>query len=540
MNISRSSGVLLHPLSLGGPWPCGTMGDEARLFVDFCTQARLGWWQILPLGPTAFGDSPYQSPSAFAGNPYLIDPQALAAQGLLSREELESYRCTRGKESVPSLTRSKHSERNSQDRLSLARPEVGDNTLPSLSNHQEYVDYTSLFATNAKLMEAAWSHFRANSVDQEQSTFDQFCKSNISWLDDYALFTAIKEKEQYRPWYEWPQKLKSREHSALEEFEKSNKELICRIKFTQFLFFEQWLALKQYANSKGLKLIGDIPIFAAWDSADVWAHRELFQLDEKGRPIRVAGVPPDYFTATGQLWGNPLYDWQAHEQEGYAWWIARVQHSLKLVDALRIDHFRGFEAYWAVPFGEPTAKNGYWEKGPGHRLFDALNRELGELPIIAEDLGFITPEVIELRDSLGFPGMRILQFAFELEEDNQDYPHNYLKHCIAYTGTHDNDTAMGWLSHAPLAAKKRALSYMHAKPSTFYQDIVRTAWASPAMLAIAPMQDFLGLGTEARMNFPGTTSGWWRWRMNNESLKPVLAHRIRRLSETYFRASTAG
>jgi 4-alpha-glucanotransferase len=516
------------------------MGDEARLFVDFCTQARLGWWQILPLGPTAFGDSPYQSPSAFAGNPYLIDPQALAAQGLLSREELESYRCTRGKESVPSLTRSKHSERNSQDRLSLARPEVGDNTLPSLSNHQEYVDYTSLFATNAKLMEAAWSHFRANSVDQEQSTFDQFCKSNISWLDDYALFTAIKEKEQYRPWYEWPQKLKSREHSALEEFEKSNKELICRIKFTQFLFFEQWLALKQYANSKGLKLIGDIPIFAAWDSADVWAHRELFQLDEKGRPIRVAGVPPDYFTATGQLWGNPLYDWQAHEQEGYAWWIARVQHSLKLVDALRIDHFRGFEAYWAVPFGEPTAKNGYWEKGPGHRLFDALNRELGELPIIAEDLGFITPEVIELRDSLGFPGMRILQFAFELEEDNQDYPHNYLKHCIAYTGTHDNDTAMGWLSHAPLAAKKRALSYMHAKPSTFYQDIVRTAWASPAMLAIAPMQDFLGLGTEARMNFPGTTSSWWRWRMNNESLKPVLAHRIRRLSETYFRASTAG
>ena len=539
MNISRSSGVLLHPLSLGGPWPCGTMGDEARLFVDFCTQARLGWWQILPLGPTAFGDSPYQSPSAFAGNPYLIDPQALAAQGLLSREELESYRCTRGKESVPSLTRSKHSERNSQDRLSLARPEVGDNALPSLSNHQEYVDYTSLFATNAKLMEAAWSHFRANSVDQEQATFDQFCKSNISWLDDYALFTAIKEKEQYRPWYEWPQKLKSREHSALEEFEKNNKELICRLKFTQFLFFEQWLALKQYANSKGLKLIGDIPIFAAWDSADVWAHRELFQLDEKGRPIRVAGVPPDYFTATGQLWGNPLYDWQAHEQEGYAWWIARVQHSLKLVDALRIDHFRGFEAYWAVPFGEPTAKNGYWEKGPGHRLFDALNRELGELPIIAEDLGFITPEVIELRDSLGFPGMRILQFAFELEEDNQDYPHNYLKHCIAYTGTHDNDTAMGWLSHAPLAAKKRALSYMHAKPSTFYQDIVRTAWASPAMLAIAPMQDFLGLGTEARMNFPGTTSGWWRWRMNNESLKPVLAHRIRRLSETYFRASTA-
>ena len=539
MNISRSSGVLLHPLSLGGPWPCGTMGDEARLFVDFCTQARLGWWQILPLGPTAFGDSPYQSPSAFAGNPYLIDPQALAAQGLLSREELESYRCTRGKESVPSLTRSKQSERNSQDRLSLAQPEVGDNTLPSLSNHQEYVDYASLFANNAKLMEAAWSHFKANAVDQEQATFDQFCKSNISWLDDYALFTAIKEKEQYRPWYEWPQRLKSREHSALEEFEKGNKELICRLKFTQFLFFEQWLALKQYANSKGLKLIGDIPIFAAWDSADVWAHRELFQLDEKGRPIRVAGVPPDYFTATGQLWGNPLYDWQAHEQEGYAWWIARVQHSLKLVDALRIDHFRGFEAYWAVPFGEPTAENGHWEKGPGHRLFNALKNALGELPIIAEDLGFITPEVIELRDSLGFPGMRILQFAFELEEDNQDYPHNYPKHCIAYTGTHDNDTAMGWLAHAPLAAKKRALSYMHAKPSTFYQDIVRTVWASPAMLAIAPMQDFLGLGTEARMNFPGTTSSWWRWRMNNESLKPALARRIKRLSEVYFRVSSS-
>ncbi len=539
MNIPRSSGVLLHPLSLGGPWPCGTMGDEARLFVDFCTKAHLGWWQILPLGPTAFGDSPYQSPSAFAGNPYLIDPQALEAQGLLSSKELESYRCKRANESVLSLTHSKHSKRNSQNRLSLARLEAENNALPSLSDSLEYVDYERLFATNAKLMEAAWCQFQAKFLGRgrKAAKFDQFCKENAFWLDDYALFAAIKEKEQYRPWFEWPQELRFRDHSALVQFEKDNKELICRLKFTQFLFFEQWLALRQYANSKGLKLIGDIPIFAALDSADVWAHRELFQLDEKGRPIRVAGVPPDYFTATGQLWGNPLYNWQAHEQEGYAWWIARVQHSLKLVDALRIDHFRGFEAYWAVPFGEPTAENGRWEKGPGHRLFDALKSAIGELPIIAEDLGFITPEVIELRDSLGFPGMRILQFAFELEEDNPDYPHNYPQHCIAYTGTHDNDTAMGWFAHAPLAAKKRALSYMHAKPSTFYQDIVRTAWASPAMLAIAPMQDFLGLGTEARMNFPGTTINWWRWRMNKDALSPTLARRIQRLAEIYFRSN---
>ena len=520
MKIPRSGGVLLHPISLGSPWPCGTMGEEARFFVDFCVKSGLGWWQVLPLGPTAFGDSPYQSSSAFAGNPYLIDPQELWAKGLLSSKEIESYRWKKGNKSRPSS----------------ASSEAESSILPSLPEDLEYVDYGRLFTSNARLMDAAWLRYQAKARDEEAAAFDEFCKANMFWLDDYALFAAIKEKEQHRPWYEWPKEFKSRDPNALARFEKGNKELISRLKLTQFLFFEQWIALKRYANRKGLKLIGDVPIFAAWDSADVWAHRELFQLDDMGRPIRVAGVPPDYFTATGQLWGNPLYDWQAHERDAYAWWIERVRHLLKLVDALRIDHFRGFEAYWAVPFEEPTAKHGRWERGPGHRLFDALKSALGELPIIAEDLGFITPEVVELRDSLGFPGMRILQFAFELEEDNPDYPHNYPQHCIAYTGTHDNDTARGWLTHAPIAAKKRALSYMHAKPSTFHQDMVRTVWASPAMLAIAPMQDFLGLGTEARMNFPGTTSGWWRWRMNNESLDPALARRIRRLSEVYFRA----
>jgi 4-alpha-glucanotransferase len=392
-------------------------------------------------------------------------------------------------------------------------------------------------------MEEAWHRFRikrqvspdfAPNSAPMRAAFDAFCTAESAWLDDYALFSAIKETEHYRPWNEWPNALRFRDSHALESFRLKEAARIERIKFTQWIFFSQWKALKEYANSNGVRLIGDIPIFAAGDSADVWAHRELFQLDSEGRPIYVAGVPPDYFTATGQLWGNPLYNWKVHAEDGYSWWIARVQHSLQLVDALRIDHFRGFEAYWAVPAGEATAQHGHWEKGPGHALFNALNEALGELPIIAEDLGFITPEVTELRDSLGFPGMRILQFAFESEEDSQDYPHNYPRHCIAYTGTHDNDTAMGWFAHAPRKTQRRALSYIHGSARTFAHDLIRTAWASPAMLAIAPLQDFLGLASEARMNYPGTTGRWWQWRMKEGSLTPLLARRVRKLSEIYF------
>lgn len=499
MNIPRSCGVLLHPLSLGGPWLCGTLGEEARAFVDFCAKAGIGWWQVLPLGPTAYGDSPYQSPSAFAGNPYLIDPQPLVECGLLTPEELESYR------------------KNSSAKAA------------------EAIDYARLFVMNTELMDRAWLRFKANR--QLQADFGLFCTAHAGWLDDYALFAAIKETEHHHAWNEWPHELRFRERRALSRFAQEHTDSVGRIKFSQFLFFSQWRALREYAHAQGLKIIGDIPIFAAYDSADVWAHPELFRLDGEGRPTHVAGVPPDYFTATGQLWGNPLYSWSVHKKQDYAWWIERVRHSLHLVDALRIDHFRGFEAYWAVPAGEPTAEHGRWEKGPGYSLFNALKEALGELPIIAEDLGFITPEVTELRDSLGFPGMRILQFAFEPEGDNQDYPHNYPRHCIAYTGTHDNDTAMGWLSHAAGPAKRRALAYMRAKGKTFSWDLIRTAWASPAMLAVAPMQDFLGLGSEARMNFPGRQDGYWTWRMRENTPSPGIARRLRRLTETYFRLS---
>lgn len=499
----------MHPLSLQGPWLCGTLGKEAQDFVDFCAKASLAWWQVLPLGPTSYGDSPYQSPSAFALNPYLIDPAMLVEEELLKPEALDGYR-----PQVPS------------SKSGVQRPsDTG-------------IDYAQLFIENARMLESAWECFRKSGGRQNLLThadFERFCANHAFWLDDYALFTAIKETMGHKPWSEWPEDLRLRKPASLARIAEREAGRLGRIKFGQYLAWMQWQQLRQHARRRGVSILGDIPIFAAYDSADVWAHPELFQLDAEGRPTQVAGVPPDYFTATGQLWGNPLYDWKAHERSGFSWWIDRIRHALNLVDALRIDHFRGFEAYWAVPAGEPTAVHGRWEKGPGHALFNALEQALGKLPIIAEDLGFITPEVIELRDSLGFPGMRILQFAFEPDGDNQDYPHHYPEHCIAYTGTHDNDTAMGWFSSARPAARRRALSYLHARARTFSWDMIRGIWSSPAMLAVAPMQDMLGLGSEARMNYPGTMGRWWRWRMPQGSLTPALARRIRRLSQIYFR-----
>jgi len=509
MEIPRSCGVLLHPLSLAGDWPCGTLGEEARAFIDFCAASGLGWWQILPLGPTAFGDSPYQSPSAFAGNPYLISPRLLAERGLLTEDEMERYRGARAPQEPASI------------------------------------DYARLFGANAELARAAWRHYRGGGTARTGDSsiqrpdvdrdFVAFQAANAHWLDDFARFMAIKESEGQRAWNEWPHKLRFREPRALAEFEARHRDDIQRIQFTQYLFFSQWRSLREYAHSRGVNIIGDIPIFAAFDSADVWAHPELFLLNDAREPTRVAGVPPDYFTATGQLWGNPLYRWPAHASQKYDWWIARVRHSLQLVDAMRIDHFRGFEAYWSVPAGAPTAEHGRWEKGPGSTLFDALESRLGALPIIAEDLGFITPEVIALRDSLGFPGMRILQFAFETARDNPDYPHNYPRHCVAYTGTHDNDTASGWYAHAALPTRARARVYLGATSHTISWKMIRAAWSSAASLAIAPMQDFLGAGSEGRMNLPGT-SGWWRWRMTERDLNARLARAIKRLSRACFRA----
>ncbi|MCX7774736.1 MAG: 4-alpha-glucanotransferase [Spirochaetaceae bacterium] len=513
MNIKRSCGVLLHPLSLQGPWLSGTLGTEAFRFVDFLATAGVRWWQILPLGPTAYGDSPYQSPSAFAGNPYFISPEILHAQGLLTEDEVAAMRCS----------------------------------------GSAGVDYGTLFVRSADMLHIAWQTFKKNGgkpgsvrprakrtgelawTMPSAEGFEAFRASQSSWLEDYALFMAIKECHGYAPWNAWPESLHMREPAALASFAESEADRIQRIEFTQYLFHLQWSDLRAYAHGKGVGIIGDIPIFAAYDSADVWAHPELFELDAHRMPRRVAGVPPDYFTATGQLWGNPLYDWVAHERDCFAWWKARVRHALEYVDMLRIDHFRGFEAYWAVPAEADTAIGGTWEKAPGHALFSSLRESLGEVPIIAEDLGFITPEVIELRDRFGFPGMRILQFAFESDTESQDYPHTYPRQCIVYTGTHDNDTARGWFQTAAPKTRQRALAYLHGSSRTFAWDMIRGAWASPAMLAIAPMQDFLDLGSEARLNRPGTTGGWWQWRMPAQALNGRLAARIRTLTKLYFR-----
>ncbi len=498
MKFERSAGILLHPSSLPGLFGIGTLGQEARNFVDFLAGGGVGLWQILPLGPTGYGDSPYQCLSSFAGNLYLLDPEELRALGLASEEDVEACR----------------------------NPNTGK------------VDFGRLFIEKNRLVDAAWERYKAHKRGTGASLeaeFADFSAANAFWLDDYALFSAIKEARGFASWGEWPEGLRRREPGALAAFLKAAGDRIGRHKFGQYLFRKQWAALRAYAHGKKVKIVGDLPIFAAYDSADTWAHPELFLLDEEGRPIKVAGVPPDYFTATGQLWGNPLYDWKAHKEEGFAWWISRIRTTLGMVDILRIDHFRGFVDYWAVPAGDETAAKGRWEKGPGLVLFEAVESELGDLPIIAEDLGFMTPEVGELRERLGFPGMKILQFAFEPAGDNGDYPHHYGSDCVVYTGTHDNDTSAGWLKGAAPAAARRALRYVGGRRASFAWNMIKTAWASPACIAVAPAQDLLGLGTEARMNYPGTQNSWWTWRMAEEGLTPAIARRLRSLTKAYFR-----
>lgn len=495
MAFKRSAGILLHPISLPGFHGCGTLGKNAFSYIDFLESAGIGLWQILPLGPTGYGDSPYQSLSAFGGNPYLIDPEILYLEGIIPKDILET----------------------------------------SIQPNSGSIDYGRLFLKKNQLLDSAWKQFAAVASPAAKLHFEEFSLRNASWLDDFSIFMAIKESLNHDSWIQWPEALKIRSQKALEQFRREHQDRIQRHKFVQYLFFKQWEKLKAYANAKGIKIIGDIPIFVALDSADAWAHPELFQLDEHHSPIKVAGVPPDYFTATGQLWGNPLYDWEANRLRDYSWWISRMEATLAMVDILRIDHFRGFESYWAVPAGEATAINGQWEPGPRRELFDTIAANLGSLPIIAEDLGFVTKEVHHLRDSLGFPGMRILQFAFENEGENIDYPHTYVRNCVVYTGTHDNDTCRGWLDNASEAARTRALRYLGSSADSFSWDMIRTAWASCADLALAPMQDFLNLGSEARMNFPGKSGGYWRWRMTDNSLSSELAEKIRILGETYFR-----
>ena len=497
MKFERASGILLHPTSLPGPYGIGELGPAAYRWLDWLAGSGCKLWQVLPLGPTGYGDSPYQCFSAFAGNPYLISVDFLLEQGLLTQDDLSD--------------------------------------MPSWDDQR--VDFGELYRWKPALLGKAFSRFSSNPSSLH-AEFDSFRTENASWLDAYALFMAIKEAQGGGPWEGWPAALRLRETAALGEVRKSLADLVLRFSFYQFLFFRQWYALKTYANERGIKIIGDIPLFVAYDSSDAWAHPDLFYLDETGKPTVVAGVPPDYFSPTGQLWGNPLYRWETHKADDYRWWLERIRATLKLVDIVRIDHFRGFAGYWEIPAGNPTAETGRWVPGPGADFFNVMQASLSSLPILAEDLGVITPDVVALRDQFGLPGMKILQFAFS-GPNNLFLPHSFPKNCVVYTGTHDNDTTRGWYESAPENEKDFARRYLGSPESlasdAFTEDLIRTAWASVAAFALAPFQDFLNLGTGARMNFPSQLGGNWEWRMAEESISGKLQNRLRELNWLYQR-----
>lgn len=489
----RNSGVLMHISSLPSPYGIGSLGEQARRFADFLAQSRQSNWQVLPLSPTGFGDSPYQSFSSFAGNPYFLDLDTLAADGLLEREDYVNL-------------------------------DWGADPCR--------VDYAALFANRRPVLRAAAEKLLACRL----SEFDAYCRENEFWLDDYSLFMALKDAHGGAQWSAWERPLRFRQADALAEARTALDGEISRYKALQFLFDRQWTALHDYARARGVSIVGDIPIYVAPDSADVWAHPELFELDAELRPAAVAGCPPDGFTADGQLWGNPLYAWESHRQTNYAWWTARIRRAFQLCDILRIDHFRGFEAYYSIPYGEETARNGAWRPGPGYALFDTLKTALGEKPIIAEDLGFLTDEVRNLLARCAYPGMKVLQFAFDGSAENPYLPHNYTHHCVAYAGTHDNDTLVGWLSSAPYDTVRQARDYLRLPDSGAARSVLQALWESPADLTIAQMQDILELGSEARMNTPGRAAGNWQWRMSPDTGLAEPADWLRRITELYGRA----
>jgi len=495
-SLTRASGILLHPTSLPGPYGIGTLGETAYQWIDFLAQARQSYWQVLPLGPTGFGDSPYQCFSAFAGNPLIIDLPTLVAWGWLDASFLEEGAA-----------------------------------LPS-----DHVDFGAVIPFKRRALHAAYQGFRQRASPKDREAFAAFCQEEAWWLDDFALFMALKEVF-HAAWNEWPRPLRLRDPQALDQARREHAEQVDEHRFAQWLFFRQWQNLREYAHSHGIRIIGDIPIFVAYDSADVWAHREFFHLDEEGRPTVVAGVPPDYFSPTGQLWGNPLYRWDVLAAQGYGWWIDRFRSTLRLVDWVRLDHFRGFEAYWEIPAGMPTAEIGRWVPGPGDDFFRALQSALGDLPIIAEDLGLITPEVEALRDRWGFPGMKVLQFAFS-DPANPYLPHNYTStRWVVYTGTHDNDTTVGWFQSLDSATRDFVLKYLARDGQDIAWDFIRLAWQSVAVLAIVPLQDVLRLGSEARMNTPGRMAGNWSWRVPASMLTSQVADNLAELTLLYARAS---
>lgn len=495
MKFKRASGILLHPTSLPGADGIGDLGPAAYQWVDFLASAGCSYWQVLPLGPTGYGDSPYQCFSAFAGNPYLVSPTLLLNDGLISRQDL------------------------------VDRPSFPTNT----------IDFGSAIKWKLTLLRRAFDHFQAHPTASLKNEFAAFRAEESEWLDDFCLFMAIKEAHFGGSWGGWEVDLRKRNSQALAEFRADHEQDVMRFAFQQFLFFRQWGALRKYAAKKNIHIVGDAPIFVAYDSADAWSHPELFYLDKQGQPTVVAGVPPDYFSPTGQLWGNPLYRWEAHAKEGYNWWIARLKATLKTVDIVRLDHFRGFAGYWEVPAGNPTAEIGKWVKGPGELFFDALMAAFGDLPLIAEDLGEITPDVVALRDRYEFPGMRIFQFAFGSGPDDKFLPHNYTHNSVVYTGTHDNNTARGWYDTAPEKERDFCRRYLARSGEDISWDMIRGAWSSIACLALAPLQDLLNLGNDARMNFPGKASGNWGWRMSQDALAPWLLARLRETNYLYSR-----
>jgi 4-alpha-glucanotransferase len=508
MRFARSSGILLHPTSLPGRFGIGDLGIEAYSFVDFLVRSGQSLWQVMPLGPTGYGDSPYQSFSAFAGNTLLISPERLIEDGLLSNDDLKNA------------------------------PEF----------NSERVDFGHVIEFKKAILKKAFDNFTRASNSNMRDQVIGFRHYASAWLSDYALFAALKDARSGAAWNTWEAGLAKREQKAIAVAREELSNEVDAQEFYQYLFFKQWLGLKAYCMQKGIKIIGDMPIFVAHNSADVWAHPELFKLDEEGNPTVVAGVPPDLFSETGQLWGNPLYDWSRMRATGFRWWIERMRAMLRTLDVARIDHFRGFAACWEVPAGDETAVNGKWVKVPGKELFEALKQALGELPVLAEDLGTITPDVHALRDRLGFPGMRVLQFAFGGGSDNTNLPHNYVRSTVVYTGTHDNDTVVGWFNSRAGEAttldaeqvereREYCMKYLGTNGEEIHWDFIRAALASVADIAIIPLQDLLGLDSSARMNVPASEEGNWGWRLKPGALTEELSDKLKGMTETYGRAA---
>ena len=494
MHMKRSSGILLPVTALSGPYGIGTLGRAAYDFVDFLAAAEQSWWQVLPVGPTGYGDSPYQSFSTFAGNPYLIDLDLLADDGLLERAELEKI---------------------------------------DWGGDPGRVDYGKIYAGRFAVLQKA----AARGKERFENEVQRFVQAQRAWLPDYALFMALKRHFGMRPWSAWPEDARLRRPEALEHYRAALHEDVELFEWIQFLFFRQWAALREYAHGHGVGIIGDLPVYVAMDSADVWAAPENFQLDARCVPTAVAGVPPDYFSADGQLWGNPLYRWDRMKEDGFGWWIRRVEGAGRLFDVLRIDHFRGFESYWSVPFGAETAREGKWVKGPGGELVKVLTQWFYQMDFIAEDLGILTPEVHRLLEESGLPGMKVLEFAFDPTAQSSYLPHRYERNCVCYVGTHDNAPVMAW--HAEAAPQEVALAQRYLglnEAEGFAWGMLRGGMSSVADLFVAQMQDYLELGAESRMNTPGKASGNWSWRLRGSELTAQLAEKIADMTRLYGRA----